>query len=96
MAVRVDPESGVVFVRAFAPPPPEGMAYQLWLRPKGERAVRLGDFSSGLAVRAPALGAVDRSALRTATVAVTLGPANGAGTGAAPGTVVFEGRLVPE
>lgn len=96
VAVRVDPESGVLFVRAFAPPPPEGMAYQLWLRPKGERAVPLGHFSSGLAVRAPELGAADRSMLRAATVAVTLEPERGAGAGDAPGTVVFEGRLVPE
>ncbi|MFG1357666.1 anti-sigma factor domain-containing protein [Xanthobacter pseudotagetidis] len=96
VVVRVDPESGVLFVRAFAPPPPEGMAYQLWLRPKGERAVPLGHFSSGLAVRAPELGAADRSMLRAATVAVTLEPARGAGAGDAPGMVVFEGRLVPE
>jgi anti-sigma-K factor RskA len=96
VTVRVDPESGVVFVRAFAPPPPEGMAYHLWLRPKDEQAVRLGSFSAGLAVRTPALGAVDRGALGRATLAVTLGPAQGTAAGDAPGPVLFEGRLAPE
>ena len=100
IAVRLDPDSGVIFVRSFAPAPPEGEINRLWLLVPGRSAVLLGEFSAGLSDRAPALAGLGRSRLGAAEVVVTqeskLGSGAASADGQPPGRVVYRGRLAPE
>lgn len=98
IAVRADPASGALFVRTFAPAPPDGETYRLWLVTRGEGAQLLGAFSAGLAVRAPALTTLRPAVLLGAELVVTLEPvARALPPGAGPGEqVVYRGRLAPE
>lgn len=95
VVVRIDPDSGAVFVRSFAPAPPEGDIYRLWLVSPGSGARLLGAFSAGLAVRVPDL---DRRGLSASELLVTREPAGRAATPAdGPAeSVLYRGRLAPE
>ncbi|MFS8040014.1 hypothetical protein ACI7CM_02225 [Xanthobacter sp. AM33] len=102
IAIRLDPDSGVVFVRSFAPAPPEGEINRLWLMMPGRPALLLGEFTAGMAGRAPALAGVGRNRLGSAEVVVTQEeqkPAAAPGPAAAAqpsGKVLYRGRLAPE
>ena len=99
IAIRLDPDSGVIFVRSFAPAPPEGEIYRLWLLVPGRPALLLGAFTAGVSGRAPALAGLGRSRLGSAEVVVTQEPKLGAAAAAEgdpPGKVVYRGRLAPE
>ena len=95
VVVRIDPDSGAVFVRSFAPAPPEGDIYRLWLVSPGSGARLLGAFSAGLAVRVPDL---DRRGLSASELLVTREPAGRLATSADGPTesVLYRGRLAPE
>jgi len=99
IAVRIDPDSGVVVVRSFAPAPAAGDVNRLWLVLPGRGAHLIGAFSSGFSMRAPELAGLGRGRLGAAELIVTRGPASG--PVALPqaeeeGNVVYRGRLVPE
>lgn len=99
IAVRIDPDSGVVVVRSFAPAPAEGEVNRLWVAVPGRGAHLIGAFSSGFSVRVPELAALGRGRLGAAELIVTRGPA--AGPPQVPqageeGNVVYRGRLAPE
>ncbi|ABS68720.1 hypothetical protein Xaut_3491 [Xanthobacter versatilis] len=100
IAVRLDPDSGVIFVRSFAPAPPEGEIHRLWLLVPGRPALLLGAFTAGLSDRAPALTGLGRNRLGAAEVVVTQEPKLGSGAASADGQptgkVVYRGRLAPE
>ncbi|MCG5237416.1 hypothetical protein [Xanthobacter oligotrophicus] len=100
IAVRLDPDSGVIFVRSFAPVPPEGEINRLWLLVPGRPALLLGAFTAGLSGRTPALAGLGRNRLGAAEVVVTQEPKLGSGAASAdgqpPGKVVYRGRLAPE
>jgi len=99
IAIRLDPDSGVIFVRSFAPAPPEGEIHRLWLLVPGRPALLLGAFTAGVSGRAPALAGLGRSRLGSAEVVVTQEPKLGAAAaaeGGPPGKVVYRGRLAPE
>ncbi|MDI4659095.1 hypothetical protein, partial [Xanthobacter autotrophicus] len=100
IAVRLDPDSGVVFVRSFAPAPPDGDINRLWLVVPGRPALLLGAFTAGMSDRAPGLAGLGRSRLGRAELVVTQGPKLGSGEASAdgqpPGKVVYRGRLAPE
>lgn len=97
VAVRLDPDTGVVFARALAPAPPEGEVYRLWLVPSGGPARLMGAFSAGLAARAPDLAGLGRGALGSAELVITLeARERPVAAGGPQGEVVYRGRLVPE
>ncbi|MFG1301794.1 hypothetical protein V5F49_18565 [Xanthobacter sp. V3C-3] len=99
IAVRIDPDSGVMLVRSFAPAPADGEVNRLWVTVPGRGTHLVGTFSSGFAVRAPELGALGRGRLGAVELVVTRGPAS-----APPeppqdgpdGNIVYRGRLAPE
>ncbi len=96
VALRIDPASGVIFVRALGPEPPDGQVYHLWLLAEGRAAVRLGRFTSAMVARSAALSGLDPSVLRRAKVRVTLEPADEKEADAPQGEVMFAGQLMPE
>ncbi|UDQ88051.1 hypothetical protein LJE71_17445 [Xanthobacter autotrophicus] len=97
VSVRIDPDSGAVHVRSFAPAPPEGETYRLWLVSPSASARLIGAFSSGLSERLPELARLGRKGLAGTELVVTREPADRPDTSKGPdSTVVYRGRLVPE
>ncbi|MFG1214875.1 hypothetical protein V5F72_20490 [Xanthobacter flavus] len=97
VSVRIDPDSGAVHVRSFAPAPPEGETYRLWLVSPSASARLIGAFSSGLSERLPELARLGRKGLAGTELVVTREPADRSDTSKGPeSTVVYRGRLVPE
>ncbi|GLI23344.1 anti-sigma-K factor RskA [Xanthobacter flavus] len=97
VSVRIDPDSGAVHVRSFAPAPPEGETYRLWLVSPSASARLIGAFSSGLSERMPELARLGRKGLAGTELVVTREPADRPDTLKGPeSTVVYRGRLVPE
>ena len=97
VSVRIDPDSGAVHVRSFAPAPPEGETYRLWLVSASASARLIGAFSSGLSERLPELARLGRKGLAGTELVVTREPADRPDTSKGPeSTVVYRGRLVPE
>ena len=97
VSVRIDPDSGAVHVRSFAPAPPEGEIFRLWLVSPTTGARLIGTFSSGLSERLPELGRLGRKGLAGTQVVVTREPAAAPDPSKGPGdAVIYSGRLVPE
>lgn len=97
VSVRIDPDSGAVHVRSFAPAPPDGETYRLWLVSATSSARLIGAFSAGLSERVPELGLLGRKGLAGAQLVVTREPLNWPDISKGPGeVVVYRGRLVPE
>lgn len=97
VSVRIDPDSGAVHVRSFAPAPPEGEIFRLWLVSPTSGARLIGTFSSGLSERLPELARLGRKGLAGTQVVVTREPAAAPDPSKGPGdAVVYRGRLVPE
>ncbi|MFG1183519.1 hypothetical protein [Xanthobacter aminoxidans] len=97
VSVRIDPDSGAVHVRSFAPAPPDGETYRLWLVSPTSGAWLIGAFSSGLSERVPELARLGRKGLSGTELVVTREPADRPDTTKGPeATVVYRGRLVPE
>ncbi|MEP9353830.1 hypothetical protein ABLE93_09550 [Xanthobacter sp. KR7-65] len=98
VVVRLDPDSGVVFVRAFAPPPAEGEVFRLWIVTPAAGTHLVGSFSAGLSARLPEVAAIGRRGLTSAELVVTREPAERADpkTAGPGGSVLYRGRLVPE
>ena len=97
VSVRIDPDSGAVHVRSFAPAPPDGETYRLWLVAPASGARLIGAFSAGLSERVPELARLGRKGLAGTELVVTREPADRPDTTKGPeATVVYRGRLVPE
>ncbi len=97
VSVRIDPDSGALHLRSFAPAPPDGEIYRLWLVSPASGARFIGAFSAGLSERLPDLARLGRKGLAGTELVVTREPVERADTSAGPGTaVVYRGRLVPE
>jgi len=98
IALRIDPVSGAFHVRAFAPEPPPGQTYRLWLVTETRGTLLLGAFTTMLSERAPALARMGAGGLRASEVLVTREPAARALLpGSGPGEdVVYRGRLMPD
>lgn len=97
VSVRIDPDSGAVHVRSFAPAPPEGETYRLWLLSATGAPRLIGAFSAGLSERLPELARLGRRGLAGTELVVTREPVVRADAAKGPGeAVVYRGRLVPE
>lgn len=97
VSVRIDPDSGALHLRSFAPAPPDGETYRLWLVSPASGARFIGAFSAGLSERLPDLARLGRKGLAGTELVVTREPVERPDTSAGPGTtVVYRGRLVPE
>lgn len=91
--VRLDPGTGAVFVRAFAPAPASGEAYCLWVVSPTLGSRLVGRFTAGLATRVPDLAGAGRKGIGTTELLVTLEPACEAAPVAPDGKVLYRGRF---
>ncbi len=97
VSVRIDPDSGALHLRSFAPAPPDGETYRLWLVSPTSGTRFIGAFSAGLSERLPDLARLGRKGLAGTELLVTREPVERPDTSAGPGTaVIYRGRLVPE
>jgi len=97
LAIRLDPQDGVVRVQVLAPDLPAGGRYALWLVTEKSGTQLISRFSGSTVAHSAALKRVGKAGLANATLTVTVEPAEAAVVPLAPGAnVVYRGRLAPE
>jgi anti-sigma-K factor RskA len=90
--VEINPEGGALVVRSVPSLTPDDRSYALWILPSGGTPISLGRLRGPGVLKADALTQVSRTALRKATVAVSIEP-NDAPEDKPSAPFVFTGKL---